>query len=63
MRQMSRTIFGFFKLFRMHQNDEFGVGRNRADVLAHARAFGSVTLITLCSIAVNCLHNADYTNL
>lgn len=35
VRQMPRTIFGFFKLFRMHQNDEFGLDINSTNVFTH----------------------------
>jgi len=63
MRQMPRTIFGCLKIFGVHQNDEFSVRFYGANMAAHTRAFGSMTLITFCSITVNCLHNADYTNL
>jgi hypothetical protein len=56
MGEMSRAIFGFFKLFGVHQNDEFSLRFNGPNVFTHTRTFGSVTSITRCSIAVNCLH-------
>jgi len=33
--EMSRAIFGFFKLFGVHQNDEFGLCRNGSNVFTH----------------------------
>jgi len=56
MGEMSRAIFGFFELFGVHQNDEFGLCCNGSNVFTHTGAFRSVTLITFCSIAVNRLH-------
>ena len=56
MGEMPRAIFGFFELFGVHQNDEFGLCCNGSNVFTHTGAFRSVTSITRCSIAVNCLH-------
>ena len=56
MGEMSRAIFGFFELFGVHQNDEFSLRFNGPNVFTHTGAFRSMTRITFCSIAVNCLH-------
>lgn len=36
MGKMPRAIFGFFKLFRVHQNDKFGLRCYRANMITHA---------------------------
>jgi len=53
---MTRAIFGLFKLFRVHEHNEFGVRLYGANVVAHAGAFRSVTAVTLFSIPIDRLH-------
>ncbi len=53
---MTRAVFSLFELFGVHQNDEFGLCHNGSNMATHARAFGSVAVVTFRSITVNRLH-------
>ena len=63
MCEITRVVFDFFKLFWVHKYDELCLRLNGLKVLAHARTFWSIALITLFSIAIICLHKVDYTKI